>query len=81
MVQTFQAFGLWPRGGKISAQCPRLSPYSRTFGLCSFQVSKEVRIELWTSHKPDFKLTPGQKQVMSQDIEYGQPRKSDVLDT
>lgn len=32
-------------------------------------------------HAPDFKLTPSQKQVVSQDIKYGDPRKPDVLYT
>jgi hypothetical protein len=32
-------------------------------------------------HKPDFKLAPGQKQVVSQNVENGHPRKSDVPDT
>lgn len=37
--------------------------------------------EIWMQHEPDFKLAPGQKQVVSQDIKCGKPRKSDVLYT
>jgi hypothetical protein len=51
------------------------------FDLCKVNVSCGLCTELEVPHKPDFKLAPGQKQVVSQDIEYGYPRKSDVLDT
>ena len=44
------------------------------------KVSWELGAELEILDKPDFKLAPGQKQVVSQDIEYGYPRKSDILD-
>jgi hypothetical protein len=48
--------------------------------LCKVNVSWGSCAELGIPHKPDFKLAPGQKQVVSQDVKYGQPRKSDILD-
>ena len=45
------------------------------------KVRQELCTELQIQHIPDFELTPGQKQVVSQDIKYGKPRKPDVLYT
>lgn len=45
------------------------------------KVRQEFYAESRIQHIPDFKLTPGQKQVVSQDIKYGKPGKPDVLYT
>jgi hypothetical protein len=48
---------------------------------CAESKSARNHAEIWMQHKPDFKLAPGQKQVVSQDIKYGKPWQSDVLYT
>src|SRR5260221_6527534 len=42
--------------------CLTFAKVNVSYGLCT---------ELEVPHKPDFKLAPGQKQVVSQNVEYG----------